>query len=56
MALKSGRFPVSWGRDVIYVTYLQPLSWEAQQTGTAQLNMGHAHIQALWPNTLEVSK
>lgn len=56
MALESAHFPVSQGRDVIYVMYLQPLSWEAQQTGTAQPQMGHTHNQALWPKTPEVSK
>ena len=44
MALENGHFPVSQGRDVIYVKYLETLSWEAPQRGMTQSNTGHTHI------------
>lgn len=37
-ALENGHFPVSQGRDVIYVKHLETLSWEALQRGRTQSN------------------
>lgn len=44
MASENGHFPVSKGRDVIYVKHLETLSWEAPQRGMTQSNTGHTHI------------
>ena len=38
MALENGHFPVSQGRDVIYMKHLETLSWEAPQRGMTQSN------------------
>lgn len=38
MALENGHFPVSQGRDVIYMKHLETLSWEAPQRDMTQCN------------------